>query len=211
MHHFRLSTLCLSVLLCAALTPPCWGQTPAPALQTQFTLPLADQTTAAAVLLPTANGQAWLCYATQTGKIGLWILTPATTPPNPEPQPIPPPVPPPPVPPVPVPPVPVPQRLTIAVVEDPQTSTSEQRGVLANKTWRNLAGEKHDFRGIIPVDVIEKGTGKPPASLVPFLNAAKGRMLPWVMFGSATGIILWEGPLPATSAELIALIHKYGG
>jgi len=200
MRHFRTNFFLLLTTIMLGQIDTCWAQTPAPATQTQFTLPLANKTSAAAVLLPTQAGQAYLVYATPTGKIGLYLLTSTT------PDPIPP-LPPEP----PVPPVPGPQRLTIAIVEDPATTTVEQRQVLADPTWRNLAAEKHDFRGIIPADVIEKGTGKPPASLAPFLDRAKLHALPWCMFTTTAGVILYEGPLPTTAAELIAIIHRYGG
>ena len=211
MRHFRTNFFLLLTTIMLGQIDTCWAQTPAPATQTQFTLPLANKTSAAAVLLPTQAGQAYLVYATPTGKIGLYLLTSTTPDPIPPLPPEPPPVPPPPVPPPPVPPVPVPQRLTIAIVEDPATTTVEQRQVLADPTWRNLAAEKHDFRGIIPADVIEKGTGKPPASLAPFLDRAKLHALPWCMFTTTAGVILYEGPLPTTAAELIAIIHRYGG
>jgi hypothetical protein len=77
------------------------AQTAAPALQVPFTLPLADKTTAQAILLPMPTPGAWLVYATKTGQIGLWMMTPTA---QPEPPPVPPtPVPPPPnvVPPIP--------------------------------------------------------------------------------------------------------------
>jgi hypothetical protein len=95
-------------------------------------------------------------------------------------------------------------------VEDPQTSTIEQRQILAEPTWRKLAAEKHDFRGILPANLIKKGTGKPPALLAPFLDRAKGHALPWCMFTDSGGRILWEGPLPATAKELTSLIQRYG-
>jgi hypothetical protein len=172
------------------------AQTVAPAILTKFALPLADQTIREAIFLPSPNGQAYLVYATSTGQLGLWTLTPTNPPPAPEPTP---PTPPP------------PQKLLIAVVENPTTTTLEQRAVLAAPTWREIATEKHVFFGIIPNDVIEKGTGKPPASLVPFLDRAKEHTLPWCMFFTQRGEIVWEGQIPATAKELIDLIQRYGG
>ena len=200
MTNFRTSTFCLSLLLIAALMPQSSGQTPAPAPQTPFNLPLTDKTNATAILLPTHDAQAWLVYATPSGKIGLYLLTPATPQPTPDPTP-------PPVPPIP----PVPQKLTIAIVEKPAKTTNEQRQLLMDPTWRKLATEKHDFRGIIPDDVVEKGTGKPPASLVPFLDRARQHNLPWVMLAAPDGTIIWEGTLPPIGGDLKALIRKYGG
>jgi len=175
------------------------AQTPAPAIEVQFALPLADKTTATAVLLPTTDGQAWLVYATPIGKIGLYLLTPTNPTPPPEPTP--------PIPPV---PPPVPTRLTIAIVENPSTTTQEQRGILSDSTWRDIAKSKHDFIGIIPNDIRDARTGLPPVHLVPFLNRAKLHRLPWVMFTDGQTGILWEGELPNSSAAFSALISKYG-
>jgi len=185
--------------LFAILTGQALAQTPAPAIHTRFALPLADKTTAMAVLLPTQDSQAWLVYATPNGKIGLYLLTPTTPTPPPEPTP--------PVPPV---PPPVPTRLTIAIVEDPSTTTQEQRGILSDSTWRDIAKSKHDFIGIIPNDIKDARTGLPPAWLTPFLNRAKLHRLPWVIFTDGSTGIVWEGELPDSSAALADLISKYG-
>jgi hypothetical protein len=196
MPHSLVTWCCLSVLWIGLSTSQCWAQTPAPAVQTTFALPLADKTTAQAVLLPTANGQAYLVYATPKGQLGFYLLNPTSPTPTPDP-----------VPPVP----PQPTRPKIAVVENPLTTTLEQRQVLSTPSWRDQASKKHDFIGIIPSDVIEKGTSKPPASLVPFLDRASTHNLPWVILCDQTGTIIWEGQLPTSAAELSALITKYGG
>ena len=83
----------LSCALLILLVASASAQTPAPAIKTQFALPLADKTTAQAVLLPMPTPGAWLVYATPTGKLGLWTMTPTspTPPPNPAPPPTPPP------------------------------------------------------------------------------------------------------------------------
>jgi len=77
------------LLLPALLTATAWAQTPAPGLQTQFNFPLADKTTATAVLLPAPAQAIWMVYATKDGKIGSYLLTSSfpTPPPEPEPQP----------------------------------------------------------------------------------------------------------------------------
>ena len=176
------------------------SQTPAPATNVPFVLPLADGSTAQARLLPTHDGEAWLVYATSSGKLGIFYLSP--TKPDPGPNPPPPPPPPPP---------PVPTKLTIAIIENPATTTQEQRQVLADPAWRQAAAGKHTQLGIIPNDVIDKSTGQPPARLVPFLDRAKLHNLPWIIFTNAAGTIVWEGTVPTTAAELAALIAKYGG
>jgi hypothetical protein len=146
--------------------------------------------------LPTHDGEAWLVYATPSGKLGTYYLTP--TRPGPQPDPIPP-----------VPPVPT--HLTIAIVENPQLTSLQDRQTLADPLWRRWASEKHNLLGIIPNDVIDKETGQPPPRLAPFLDRAKLHNLPWIMFTNAAGVIIWEGTVPTTAAELAALIAKYGG
>jgi hypothetical protein len=168
------------------------AQTPAPALHTRFQLPLTDSTTATAALLPTHDGQAWLVYATNNGNLGTYYLTPTELP-GPDP------------------PQPIPQKLAIAIVENPATTTLQQRDVLSAIEWRKLATEKHNFLGIVPTDIKEAKTGLPPPALVPFLDRAKNHNLPWIILSNQTGTILWEGQLPPTSQQLTAIIQRYGG
>lgn len=91
-NHYHNFTFLLTVLL-AASTPHCTAQTPAIAPGTPFTVPLANNTTATAIVLPGPNNQAWLVYATSTGQIGLSTLSITTVnPPPPTPTPPPSPV-----------------------------------------------------------------------------------------------------------------------
>jgi hypothetical protein len=193
----RPNQLCLPfvswLLLIAAQA---WSQTPAPALQKSFSLPLTDGTTATAMIMPGPPGQSWLVYAAKDGKLGTYWLTPTDPGPGPKP-----------VPPVP----PIPQRLTIVIVEDPVTTTQAERQILADPTWRTPAAAKHNMLGIIPNDLIDKETGQPPQRLAGFLDRAKLHNLPWIMLTGQAGTILWEGQVPTTAAELIALIKRYGG
>jgi hypothetical protein len=172
------------------------GQTPAPARNKMFQLPLSDGTTANAVVIPTIEGNASLVYATAKGELVIYYLMKNEV--NPEPKPNPP-------------PPPIPQKLTIAIVEDVTKTTDDQLRVLSSLEWRNLAADNHNFLGIIPQGVIDKKTGKVPAKLDPFLKRSEGHVLPWLMFAGANGSILFEATLPQTSAEIISLIHKYGG
>lgn len=200
-------SLSLSLLVLVSTAPTPMTATPAPATQTNFSLPLSDGSTATARLLPTTNGEAWLVYATSSGQLAAYYLTPH--------QPVPPPTPPTPDPPTPLPPPPDPQpqptRLTIAVIENPETTTNAQRAVLTNTTWSTAATAKHTFLGIVPDDVIDKTTGLPPPRLAPFLARAKLHNLPWILFADPNGVIVWEGTVPTTATELTALIAKYGG
>ena len=93
MRPYPISVLCLSLVCFAPPLSETTAQTTAPAVYQTFTLPLADKTTAQAFLLPTLEGRAFLVYATPTGKLGLWTMTPTnqTKPPDPPPPPPPPP------------------------------------------------------------------------------------------------------------------------
>ena len=183
------------------------SQTPAPEVQTLFNLPLTDKTTAQAVILPTLDGQAFLVYATSAGRLGIYCLIPTTAP---EPTP-PTPLPPTPIPPTPIPPTPITQKLYIAIVENPRETTQEQKAVMVDKEWRSLAVDKHNFIGLIPSEIKEIKTGLPPASLLPFLNAAKGHNLPCIVIFNKSMSLVYAAELPVTSAEITAIIHKYGG
>ena len=196
MHHFQTKSFCLFFALLLPMATHTHAQTPAPKENVPFSLLLADGTTATAVFLPTADGQAYLVYSTPTGKLGFWMMTTKTPEPTPTPNP---------------PPDPTPQKLTIAIVEDPEQTTAAQRRVLIDDEWRDAAAGGHDFKGILPSDLKDPKTGEAPPVLAPFLKAAEGQSLPWVMFYNRSGKLVFSGPLPATGAELTALIRKYGG
>jgi hypothetical protein len=114
-----------------------------------------------------------------------------------------------PLPPDPIPPIPpIPDKLHIAVIENPLTTTQKQRQILADPAWRTRAAKDHHFYGVIPNDLKDKRSGKPPAHLKPFLERAALHNLPWIIFADEAGTILWEGPLPSTSKELENLIPQ---
>ena len=184
----------LGCLLMGAAPPT--SQIPSPEIESQFPLLLSDGTTAQAVFLPVNDGNLYLVYATRQGKLGFWTLTKGTGPIPPDPIP---------------PPPPVPTRLTIVVVEDPERSTQIERDILADDRWRGLAMEKHNFLGIIPIDLVDNRTGKPPALLAPFLDLAKGKALPWTILADAKGNVVWQGHLPNSPDDFANLIKKFGG
>lgn len=55
----------------------------------------------------------------------------------------------------------------------------------------------------------------PPADLAPYIARAAGKKLPWLTVvvgsGPSAGKLLFEGALPATSADLATLLDKIGG
>jgi len=169
------------------------AQTPAPATFTQFAIPLTDKTIANAIILPAADGRAYLVYSTATGKLAiLWISA------TPQPPDI-------------VPPPPVPTKLKIAVIEDPLKTTPAQRQLLTNPAWRTPAATNHNLIGIVPQDLIQPETGKPPASLRPFLDATRGKPLPRLVLADQNDTILYNELLPGTAQAINDAIKRYGG
>lgn len=170
--------------------------TPVPANEVQFQMPLSDGTTGTAMFCWMPDGNGICVISSPSGKIALLRFTKGILPPIIDP---------------PQPPDPKPQKLTIGIVEDVRATTLSEKEVLIDKAWRDLALKDHTFVGIIPHDLKEKSTAPVKPLLLPFLERAKGKRLPWViMLGEGT-IIAWDGPLPATPAEMTALIMKYGG
>jgi len=157
---------------------------------------LRDGTTANAQILPANQDQSWLVYVTKTGELGVYQVAPAISP----------------TPPAPTPPPPLePQKLKIAIVVDPSTTTLDQVVCMASKEWRDLAASKHEFLGIIPRGIIEDKENPPPQRLLPFLERSSKQKLPWLLFADQKGNFIFEGPLPKTAPELTDLIKKYGG
>lgn len=188
------SCLCLSLLLLSIGASSSMGQSPKTG--TPFQLPLTDETTVQTVLLPIDGTTLYLVYATRTGNLGLWTMTKGTTI---DPVPPDPPVP------------PIDEILSIAVIEDPLDSSIEEVNTLADPGWRGYANANHNFIGIIPNDVIDFRTKKPPAFLFPFLVLAKGKDLPYLVILRSDGTVYWQGHLPKTPAEIIELIRKSKG
>ena len=192
--HLTLHLLAATALALGAFAGLAEGQTPAPAVNRPFILPLADGSTAAAVILPADASRSYLIFATSQGNLVWYTLTTKIDPQPPVP---------------PVPPPPVPTTLTIAVVENPATTTWQVRAVLSSPGWRQLATTKHRFLGIIPIDAIDPDTKQPPAPFKPFLDRAKTMTLPAVIIADAAGNELTAGGVPATDADFQAVINRY--
>ena len=193
MNHYLVKAVLILLLSIGSTCGASAADQNQPATLTPFKLPMQSGKDATAQLLPVTSDRSYLVYATPEGELGIWVLTRSVDP-----------IPPEPIPPIP----PLPDKLNIAIVENPLTTTQAQRNVLASPGWREQANKNHTFVGIIPDNVKDDRTGKPPAHLLPFLVRAKTKTLPWVMFADDAGRIVFEGPLPATADELINLIPK---
>ena len=166
-----------------------------PAINKRFALPLAGDTTAAAVFLAAPKNNLHLIYATPTGKLVWWQLSQT----EPDPGPVPP-DPPPPV-----------KSLKIAVVHDPTKSTAQERQVMADAAWRDSLPPPHEFSGIIPFGLLDPNTKKQPVRQRPFLQAASGHALPCLVLLNESSEVVAVVPLPATAADILKLVLKHGG
>jgi hypothetical protein len=193
---FRISSFFLLILFAFGVTSAKSGPVPGPATNQSFQFPLSDGTIVQARCLPINATTLYLVYATRTGNLGLWTITTTEEidplPPDPTPD-------------------PVTDILSIAVVEDPLDSSIDEVSVLADPGWRGYAAANHIFYGIIPPTVVDFRTKQPPPAIAPFLEAAKGQDLPFVVMFFSDGTLYWKGHLPATPSDLIELIRKKTG
>lgn len=98
-------------------------------------------------------------------------------------------------------PPPVPSELWGVVIEETTERTPQQAIVLASPEVRALF-DKGEFR------VIDDDTPV-GADLRPYLDRAKGKKLPQLYLVDSKGTVCYEGPLPATVAEMKSLVAKY--
>jgi len=162
----------------------------------QAQIALADGSVAQATFVAIPQQQLMMIVQLQDGHAAIFYLSKNVNPINPV---------------NPVDPEPVPQRLTIAIVENPADVTPQQARVIQSRTFTEEAKRKHNFLGIVTPDAKDAKTNEVPAQLAPFLSEAKLHDLPWIIFTNAAGTIVWQGAPPATAAELIATLHKFGG
>jgi hypothetical protein len=179
-----LAPLALALLLVVASL--CSAATPAPAVQTRFALPLTDGTQAQAFILAAPDGASYLVYATAAGDLVVLPLGKTQVDP--------------------IPPNPTPGKKKIAVIEDPSRSTWAVRQVLAEKSWRNFATQFHTFLGVIPADLIDPETLKPPPRLEPAIKAASGHALPVLVILDQNNQPIRVLALPTSAADLLATL-----
>lgn len=190
---FTLLILLFPSVLMAQLRPSAVGEIKP---MIQFQIPTTDGQVANAVYMLTSDQKELLILANRQGDLIVYWLSkePSPLPPNP-----------------PVPPTPTPAKLTIAIVEDPCCTPLKQKAVLADKGWRDRANASHNFIGVIPSTLIQIDTGKPPVFFQPYIDRAKGKTKPWLMFFAPNGTLLYEGAVPSTTAEMNSLLDTYGG
>lgn len=154
---------------------------------TPFTLPLADKTTATAVFLPTVDGQAYLVYATPTGNLGLWTMTPtATQPPKPPIDP------------------PKPPVTSVSVITITETDAAALPS-LVQAHLDSTGGSYFAFTVAMVSDV------SPPTNSLVWIGRSAGKNYPYTFIATSTGEILWQGPTPIRVAEFLARVKNPKG
>jgi len=180
---------CLFTLLIGLSTPRCLAQTPAPKPATFFLMPLADGSIATTVILPTTDEQAYLVYASPTGQIGLYLLTPASLIP-----PLDPPIPPTP----PVPPPKPPQKLASVI-----TITETEPAPIGAEVDRAIRSANATYFAYT-IEMVSMPN--PPANSLKWIGLSAGRSYPYTFAATAAGVILWQGPTPTTAADFLAML-----
>jgi hypothetical protein len=106
-------------------------------------------------------------------------------------------------------PVPVAQTLWITVIEESAQRTPAQAAVITSKAVADLVKAKsHHWR--VADQNAKDESGAVPADLAGYIQHAAGK-LPYIALTDQAGKIIYEGALPATEAELVSLLKKYGG
>ncbi|MBC7351430.1 MAG: hypothetical protein H5U08_03645 [Thermogutta sp.] len=153
-----------------------------------------------------ANQQKWLVLnerivvaAVVDGRLVVedfnWPPGPQPIPPNPEPGPQPQ-------------PQPVPGPKTVLWIEESSARTPSQAAAVVDKAIRDaLAAARWTLR-VVDVDVVDE-TGKPPADLAGYLDAARQAGVPRV-FILQDGRELYAGAAPPDRSSFIALLRRYG-
>lgn len=189
MFHARkalLSFVCLSTL-CA--TSNSTAQAPALTASFPFNVPMTDGTTSQAVILPKNDGSAYLVISSPTGQLGLFLLTPQTTPP-PTPNPTPPPPPPTP---------PPPSGTAAAFI----TITAAVPAAIPAETQALFTSRNITYYAYTASMVSDP---QPPPNSLTWIGACAGKQLPYSFLATADGQCLWQGPTPTTAADFAALL-----
>lgn len=118
-------------------------------------------------------------------------------PPNPDPKP--------------EPPGPVtPTKFKIVIVEETEQAVAERGAFLASTTLAAYLREKgHSWR-VVDKDVTDS-SGKPPADIAKYIEAAKGKTLAQVFLIDSDGKLRHQGNCNFKVSEMIELLKKNGG
>lgn len=118
----------------------------------------------------------------------------------------------PPVVPDPIPPIPTDQTRLIAVIVDDTRTAQQARGRLLSDAAvvARLRERRHVLR-LVSKDAVGPD-GRPPADVKPYIDrAAEKGVYPYLVLIDTRGAVRHEGALPASPADLLALMARVGG
>jgi hypothetical protein len=121
-------------------------------------------------------------------------------------------------PPTPVPPDPpgpvTPAQLYVVVIEETDQAARGRGAMFTSGALKARFAEKgHKWR-VVDQNVVGPDNVTPPADVVQFLEAAKGKPYPMVflvVIENGKRVIRYSGPCPPKDTDLLALIQKWGG
>lgn len=194
----------LAILLAIALLGAgAIGAEPIPiAVNQPFTVP-TSLGPATAIMLPAGNTS--YLVLTLPGEAGKQTVIPLVVAPMgviPEPQPGPSPGPT---------PTPAPAgKVWLFSVTETKDQTPDQASVLNSEEAEKYIASKGWAWRKADKDVVDQN-GQVPSDLSRWLERAKGKPLPYLIAADDGGMVIHEGPLPATAADLVALLKRLGG
>jgi len=97
----------------------------------------------------------------------------------------------------------------VVVIEETAEATARRGVYLAHRDLAGYVRGKGWRVRVADKDAVD-ATGRTPADLAPYVARAKGRV-PYVLVVAEEGRLLHEGSLPATPAELLAVLRRIGG
>jgi len=165
---------------------------------------------ATGVVLPAADGQSYLVLSLSVpgGNLAIpYVVAPYGAVPTPGPGPSPDPGPG---------PTPVPSgKLFVLIVTETAQQTPQQAAVINSKAADEYIAAKSWQRRVADKDTVDEN-GKVPTDLAAWLDKAKawnagGGKWPYLNIADGSGAVVYEGALPATEAEYLALLKKFGG
>lgn len=165
---------------------------------------------ATGVVLPAADGQSYLVLSLSVpgGNLAIpFVVAPYGTVPTPGPGPSPDPGPG---------PTPVPSgKLFVLIVTETAQQTPQQAAVINSKAADEYIAAKSWQRRVADKDTVDEN-GNVPTDLAAWLDKAKawnagGGKWPYLNIADGSGAVVYEGALPATEAEYVALLKKFGG
>ena len=165
---------------------------------------------ATGVVLPAADGQSYLVLSLSVpgGNLAIpFVVAPYGTVPTPGPGPSPDPGPG---------PTPVPSgKLFVLIVTETAQQTPQQAAIINSKAADEYIAAKSWQRRVADKDTVDEN-GKVPTDLAAWLDKAKawnagGGKWPYLNIADGSGAVVYEGALPATEAEYVALLKKFGG